>query len=188
MSLFQSHPPNRRTLPLSLGIETAIIENLRAQETLTDEGFYQAVEQGFCLAHAQDDVRTHLDDLVQRVLTRLDTAKPEPTKIAFQTGKSLGTQYAAWLSDLNSERLCLYLADYDYERAYALYWYTDVEAVQEIATTRGHHDSQRALLNMEACLYGFGGKYEDDNGGGGPAIDHDINDEEAAAVLRSFGF
>lgn len=187
MSIFQATPPARRTLSFSLGIETALITSLKTTEELTEQVVLAAIQDSFSLVYTLKEVKTHLDQLVERVHKRLETASAETSsKSSVHYGKSLGTQYSGWLDGLTAEQLCLYLADYDTERAYHIYWFTDLDWFQEAIKLRSQYDSHVALIQMEACLYGFGGKYEDD--GGRHVNNHDINTDETMAALRKCGF
>ena len=69
------------------------------------------------------------------------------------------------MGSLSATESCLYLSDYDIEKALKYYWEEDFLLVQEAIKVKSACDSQRSLIALEASMYGFGGKYADDAGG-----------------------
>ena len=186
--MFQKTPPRRPTLSLSFGIEKAIIEVLSEQEVITDAFLNQTVSTAFKLVHADAEVDKAFSSLIAIVLARIAALQPDPATNTqgVRQSKSLGTKYAEWLAELNATDLCLYLTDFDIEKARYAYWFMDIAAVQGAVKLKSQHDSQLALIQMEAALYGGGGKYQDDDAGS--ANYHDMNSDEGRAVLKAFGF
>jgi len=186
--MFQQNPPRRSTLALSFGIEKAIIEDLSVSDHITDADLSKAVSSAFKLVHSDELVDKSLDKLLTVVLERIAALQPDPsaTGPSMRQAKSLGTKYAEWLAELDATELCLYLTDYDIKKARHIYWFTDIPDVQGAVRLKSQHDSQLALIQMEAALYGGGGKYQDDDAGSSNY--HDMNSAEGSAALKAFGF
>lgn len=188
MSVFQNNPPQIPSPPLSFGIEKHLISTLSSEEQVTEEHFALTVKSAFCLAYPEKTITPLLPTLVTKVVQRIDSLqKPEQKPKHFHVNKSLGTNYAAWLSELNAEQVCLYLADYDPNKAAHYYWFADIHTVQEAVKLKSQHDNQLALIQMEACLYGAGGKYQEDTGGDG-GNNYDMDSSESASALQTLGF
>jgi hypothetical protein len=110
----------------------------------------------------------------------------EPKSPTSGNGKKLfGSHYLEWLDTLDSEKLCLFASDYDYERARHLYCKTDRDAVTDMARLRAESDWQGKLASFEACLFGFGGGYGDSDE---RVIDMKEDPKGAEASIRSMGF
>lgn len=188
MSLFQKHPPNPAIPPLSFGIEQALLDHLREQEAVNETTLVDAITAAYSLAYSDDAIKRYIQQLIDSVLSRIEELQkgdsqqpPAPN----QYGKTLGTQYSDWLSDLDPSGICLYLAGYDVNKAYEFYWHTDNRLVQEAVKLKGQHDSHQVLAQMEACMYGFGGRYAEDSG---TANHFDLSSGEGMDALRSAGF
>lgn len=189
MSVFQLHPPQQATLPLSFGIERALLDQLQGQEQITESSLVSAIAAAYGLVYPLESVERHMQALITSVLDRIESLQAKEQDKPPRTptfGKSLGTNYSDWLNNLDTTGVCLYLSDYDIEKARHLYWHTDLQVVQEAVKQKGQQDSLLALVQMEACLYGSGGKYSDDDGGGGNH--YDLSSGEGLAALKSMGF
>lgn len=69
------------------------------------------------------------------------------------------------------------------------YWVEDYLLVQEAVQAKSGHESQITLTRLEACMYGFGGKYSDDNGNDPNTVNiDDANPEDIQAFMSGFGF
>ena len=189
MLILQKYPPRNKLLPLSFGIERAILDNLEALETITDDDIGNATKVAFQMVYPSFDVNQQLPQLVESVIERINALnQEEPPKKSYGTpSKTLGTAYAEWVAMLDAERLCLYLAGWDPTKALQYYWEVESITLQEAIKLKAQHDSQLSLLQMEASLYGFGGKYKDDNSGEKANV-HDLSTDEGIAALKSFGF
>lgn len=189
MPVFQNRPPKTQVPPLSFGIEKAIIDTLSQAETVTDDLLVQEVSHAFKLAHDDKLINSLLPKLVEGVIQRINTLQEEKGKPSSNrpANKSLGTNYASWLSDLNAEQVCLYLADYNPIKAEQYYWFADLLTIQEAVKLKSQHDNQMALIQMEAALYGAGGKYQEDTGGDGGSH-YDMDSAEGSSALKSLGF
>jgi hypothetical protein len=190
VQVFQNRPPRLQTLAFSFGIERSIIDKLNdTGGDISEKVLIQTVKQAFELAHPEKEVAAHLPSLVETVIARINSLQTDhsPTPSKGYVSKSLGTRYVEWLSEMDAEEVCMYLAEYDVNRAERLYWYEDIPAVQKAVTLKSQHDNQMTLVYMEAALYGQGGKYKDDDGG--QAVDYlSMSTEESSAALKQFGF
>lgn len=103
---------------------------------------------------------------------------------------SLGTAMLKWLSELEAEQLCYLLSEFDPVLAERLYCDTDYTVVAEMATLYTQKVWHWVNSTMEAAMYGFGGKYEEDDSKDKAANTFDLTkDPEAGlAQLKSMGF
>jgi hypothetical protein len=186
-TLFQQHPPKSATLPLSFGIEQALLDRLREQEAINEASLVEAILAAYLLVYPDALIKQHMQQLIDQVLARLEALQKDdkPSAPLKQYGKTIGTNYSDWLSQLDSTGICLYLADYDIVKACDTYWRTDLRLVKEAVKLKGQQDSHKVLAHMEACMYGFGGRYSEDDGN---AKNFDLNSSEGLDALRSVGF
>ena len=188
MSAFLSNPPRKKALPLSFGIERTIINELTKVEEVTEPYFIQTISEAFKLVYPDNLVEQHLPALIARVVLRIEELNgSSDSKNKTHVSKSLGTAYVEWLTKFDAEALCLYLANWHPEHAEKFYWETDFEPVQEAIRLKAQYDSQMSILNMESCMYGFGGRYKDDDSGN-TGSNYDINSDEGVAALKALGF
>ena len=188
MSIFQNNPPIVQLFPISLGIERHLINAIQ-QATENDDSdvlIATIVKDAFCLVYPADKVNTQLPALTKVVIKHIEalnagTDSVSRTKVHTQ---SLGTQYAQWLSGLDASQACLMLANYDLDKARAWYWYVSTEIISAALKIKAEQISHDVLASMEASLYGFGGKYNDDGGGQG----FDLNSSEGLDALKACGF
>jgi hypothetical protein len=183
--MFQDYPSNTPRVCLSFGIERAILNELK--EEVTHEQFENIVLNSYALVYPIDVIKATAYGLVQRVIERineLQITEVQPT-LHTRQGKSFGSSFSAWFSGLSATESCLYLADYDIEKALNYYWKEDFLLVQEAIRVKSACDSQLSLIALEASMYGFGGKYADDQAGENII---DLSDPSAKAALEAFGF
>lgn len=187
MSIFQNYPIVNKQFPISLGIERYIINSIQqaVENEETGAPIYQIVNEAFCQVYTADKVSAQLPELVKLVISHIESLNSQEgvTRKQHYT-QSLGTQYAQWLSSLDSSQACLFLADYDIEKAKQWYWLAPTELVSTALKVKSEQLSQQVLANMEASMYGFGGKYSDDGGGQG----FDLCSSEGLDALKACGF
>lgn len=191
MSLFQQYPSVYPRMGLSFGIEKEIISRLSAIDNLTDAMFRQVVADSYGIIHAPELVKNVLDQLVGRVLARIEDLqkKEEKANKKKRPKKTFGSSYADWLSELDATHSCLYVTDNDIDKALKLYWEEDFLLVQEAVKVKSGHESQITLTRMEASMYGFGGKYADDTGGDANTFDLDeMGADDIKSAMAGFGF
>ncbi len=131
-------------------------------------------------------------NLPDSFLARIQELQQQEEKAnnARRNKKTFGSSYAEWLSTLDATASCLYLADYDIERALNWYWNEDLLLVQEAIKIKSGHESQITLTRMEASMYGFGGHYADDKGNdGSTTIDlNEMSVDDIKSAMSGFGF
>lgn len=191
---FFEHPPTQDNTPaLSFGIERALIETISNRESLNEADMVEAVRAAFCLAYPRSLVDQHLQTLLDRVMRRIEEMQEtaqEPTteapKAPPKKRMTLGSQYMGWVSSLSPEQACLFLSDYDLDQASQWYWRRDMDVVKSAVALKAEQLSHSLTSAMEACMYGMGGKYKDDNGRSEDAID--LNSDAGVAALKALGF
>lgn len=100
---------------------------------------------------------------VEYVVKRLEGMKKteEPSEgESKQPERGLGTDFLGWLSDLDSEGLCLFIAGFDSFRAREIYRTWDREEVTKASQLLLHCEWQKLKASFEATMYGFGGGYK----------------------------
>jgi uncharacterized protein YukE len=123
---------------------------------------------------------------VDYVVMRLKRLNKEIPKAAGGDGKrSFASEYLKWLQAINTEQACCYIAGYDITRARELYNYTDVSVLTTLLRYRAEHHWQDTLVMFEACLFGFGGSYGDEQ-----TTTFDIKEDREGmeANLKAMGF
>lgn len=112
-----------------------------------------------------------------------DGKKPGSNK----TGK--GRFFAGYLTDwatkLNYVQLCLYAANFDYQKAREYFEKRDQQSIIALAHDKLRLDFEMARVSFEAALFGFGGKYKDTPGEGDIEIDLTEGGERANRAFES---
>ena len=190
LSDIPSHLPE---LALSYGLEALIAAKVEEnQGALTSEGLAQCALR----LYSEKVVQKNLEDLSIRFLRRVERlAKAKETNGEVQPGESskpkrtLGATLQEWTQSLDPTGLCLYLADYDPERAHRLYWWVEAGLLELTLHSKLRFESTKQLNLFEASMYGFGGKYSDDEGSESEASSvgtFDLNTDEGKAALKGF--
>jgi Arc/MetJ family transcription regulator len=191
MSNFQKFPPSQPRIGLSFGIESAIVSALNAEDEVTAEVFEKIVFESYAIIHPKELVEQLLPHLVQRVLTRIEELKDQEEKKSSpgRRGRTFGSGYIEFISGMDSQVSCLYLANYDVDKALHYYWEEDYLLVQDAIQAKSGHESQITLTRLEASMYGFGGKYSDDAQGDTNTVHvDDMNPEDFQSAMAGFGF
>ena len=153
--MFQKYPTKQKRIVLSFGIEKAILEQLK--DEVTHEQFEEIVLSSYGLIHDLKLVSQLKIQIMERVYARIEELQtPKEQSKAKPMKKSFGTSFAEWLANLSATESCLYLADYDIEKALKYYWEEDFLLVQEAIKAKSAQDSQKSLIALEASMYGFG--------------------------------
>ncbi|WP_019865133.1 hypothetical protein [Methylovulum miyakonense] len=122
-----------------------------------------------------------MDYFLERV-KELDKPKEKSTNKNPQ-GKSLGTSFNKFLSKLPADRVLVMACGWDIAKADHLYSTVDASiAVQVIEDYLSLQQESNTFL-YEAVLYGFGGKYDGDEGG---SEDLDLTGASAADISALF--
>lgn len=185
MDGFQNYPPKIPRLVLSFGIDRAILSAVTDQ--MTEDEFTLAVKKAYALVYDQSAIDKALQGILQRVGERVqELIEPQEKKKATKSGKSLGSTLTDWLSSLDTTQLCLFIADFDIDRASKYFWQEDMSIVQAAAELKAESLSQQVLVGYEQYLYANGGHYSDDAPKEGNTFD--LTSGEGQAVLSSLGF
>lgn len=160
--MFQDYPSKNHRVCLSFGIEKAILSVMH--EDTTPEQFEEIVLSSYELVYPKPLTQKLKPQIIGRVLARIEEQQSKEASIEnSKHKKSFGTSFADWLANLSATESCLYLADYDIEKALKYYWEEDLLLVQEAIKVKSARESQNALIQLEACMYGFGNPYSDDS-------------------------
>lgn len=104
---------------------------------------------------------------------------PEP-KTHVRPEKSLGTSFQEMLGKMDAAKLLLWACSYDYARAEHLYTQVDRSIASQIIDDFLRVQYERNTYLFEAVLYGFGGKYNSDDGQGDMV---DMTDMDASQIM-----
>jgi hypothetical protein len=185
MEGFQNYPPKIPKLVLSFGIDQAILSSVK--EDMTENDFTIAVKTAYALVYDQSSIDKALPGILQRVGERVqELVTPSEAKASTKRGKSLGSALSDWLTSLSTFQLCLFIADFDIERASNYYWKEDMLIVQAAAELKAESLSQQVLVGYEQYLYANGGHYSDDAPREGNTFN--LTSGEGKAALASLGF
>lgn len=153
-SLFR-RKPSRKITPLFREI-FAEVASQRPDDPIMVAISLAAEESGMTEFDAEA-IAQRLLEISQKVETR-STAHSPATPAKKSSG--FGSQYSKWLSELTTEKLCLWLADYDMAKARSLYCDTDIDDLEIMVALKTGHEWQLIRAQFEACVIGFGGKIE----------------------------
>lgn len=186
-------PPILPKVVLSYGLEQLIgmkVEKEGGQLTL------ETLAECALRLYPESMVKKSLEDLSSRFLRRVERlAKAKQSNGEVPQGESskpkrtLGATLQEWTQSLDPTGLCLYLADYDPERAHRLYWWVEADLLELTLHSKLRFESTKQLNLFEASMYGFGGKYSDDEGSESEASSvgtFDLNTDEGKAALKGF--
>jgi hypothetical protein len=184
--MFQSYPTKLKRVGLSFGIDKLIHSLISEHAEITQEQFEEIVISSYAVIYDEETIKSVRANLIERVsfrISELVTNKEEQSRRRLV--KTFGTAYADWLGGLSATESCLYLADYDIEKALKYYWEEDYLLVQEAVRAKSSHEVQRSIVQLESCMYGAGNRYENDSPND---VVMDISDPAAKAALAEFGF
>jgi hypothetical protein len=138
---------------------------------------------GLAIELAAEEAGLPLPD-IEALAERMQAEAPKPTNPATAKAKTPGpksngfaAKYTAWLGSLKSDQLCLWLADYDIERARSLYCDTEIDLVKAMVELKTAETWQEQRIRFEACLLGFGGELKGQN-----SITHDVDLTDQGSV------
>jgi hypothetical protein len=175
--------PTLPKIALSYGLESLLSQ----QEELTTEKIAEAALQIYPEKVVCEGLVALCERLVQRVSRLADKQKGAQENRAAER-KTLGYQLQEWAKTLDSEAVCLLLADYDPEKAHRLYWFVESELVDRALQAKLNYLAARQSSSFEATMYGFGGRYEGDGKAADTADAVDAFSEAGLAGLSEFGF
>lgn len=135
------------------------------------------------VSNPSDDDKTYF--LNRLIAIHEESSEPSQGKAGVQK-KSFGTSYQEYMSELALDSVILRMTGYNYEAARRIYCDLDRQDTFRLVKDYQAGIWQKGLLELEACMYGFGNSYSEDSKPSGPV--HDLNTEEGMAALRSLGF
>lgn len=98
----------------------------------------------------------------EKVMERAATpAKPRPAAAA---KKGFSDYFNKFLQEMDISETCMWLADFNLHEARRLYYEEDFEVVEALSVTRLGYERERARLQFEGPLFGFGGGYQGRSG------------------------
>lgn len=158
-------PARLPELPLSYGLESLIRDKIEE-----NDGAITVEALATCALRLwpENVVQQHIEDLSLRFVHRVERlakAKTEAgdSKESSEPKRTLGSNLEEWTHTLDPTGLCLYLADYDPERAHRLYWWVEADLLELTLKSKLRFESVRHTNAFEAAMYGFGGSYGDDD-------------------------
>lgn len=137
-----------------------------------------------------EGIAERLAEMAQKAAKRADEAKNEAAHAPAGSGSGYGAKYTKWLGGLSQDQLCLWLADFDFDKAKKLYSDTDIDDLSVMVQIKSGHEWEQLRTRFEACVLGFGGKLENQSEG----IVHkpDMNDTKSVNdmidMVKAMGF
>ncbi len=120
---------------------------------------------------------------VQKVMSLSESKGGKPRK-SNPHRRSFGTEYEKFLNGLRPDQILLMMTGFCYPEARRLYCEVDCEPVYDMISSFIREKLEGNAVQMEAAMYGFGGKYKNDKkSANGPV--HDMTTNEGVAALSS---
>ena len=189
-SVFYNQACGRRFPVSLLALEYYAVETQKCESE--DELFdvFMKVVVDFCGVSSPND--EDLNYFVERLNTiRTETERSAPLSDKAPR-KSFGTSYDSYLQRLTLDSTVLRMVGYDVNAAHRIYCEMDRDDAMKLIGDYVTGLMEEGLLQLEASMYGFGGKYKDDKGGpgqtDGQTKTHDLTTDEGKAALRRLGF
>ena len=116
-----------------------------------------------------------------------ESAKPDtPSAPASEDAPSrtLGTSFQTFLSSLDAARILLWACQFDYQRADYFYSVVDSSVANQIIKDFVSSLHEQNTYLFEAVLYGFGGKYSEENTSGLDENTIDARDMDIASLSK----
>jgi len=103
--------------------------------------------------------------------------------------RTFGSSYRDYIRDIPFDRILMQMTNYDLIAANRLYTELDRDDIMPMIAEYVKGKIEAGILQLDSCLYGFGGSYKEDQSAGKEnVIVHDLQTEEGRAAMRSFGF
>ena len=135
-----------------------------------------------------------VEGLADRLLEIAEKAKAgkekKKPKGPRKMGSGFGNGFQKWIGGLDTDKLCLWLADYDFQRAEFLYRNVDVDDLPALATLKTEQTWEAMRANFEACVIGMGGKLE----GQADTTVHEVDMNDTSSIddmvqqMKAMGF
>lgn len=175
-------------ISLSYGLETLIRQKVDEQGVVTVEALAQCALR----LYPESVVQNQIEDLALRFVHRVERLakarqeKPEKPQESSDPKRTFGSSLEEWTHTLDPTGICLYLADYDPERAHRLYWWVEADLLELTLKSKLRFESVKHTNAFEAAMYGFGGKYGSDSAGDGETIETELDTGSLAAFGINF--
>ena len=128
----------------------------------------------------EGDLEVCIHDLAEFLNEQADKIQEQATEQASgKRGSLLGKSTRDWILSMDSDAVCVFLADWDYDRAQHLYWCVDHRDVMRMFEIRAEYEETRISIAFEGALYGFGGELK--GGAGSNTSVHDLTENSEAA-------
>jgi len=129
----------------------------------------------------------HIKYFSERVLAlKAEFEKPSEGVNTQPASKGFYSDYISYVSELDTSVSALISTGFDYHKAKYLYTEVDRGIALEIIKASHTHTSRLSRVQLEACVYGFGGEMS--GGSSESAKVHDISTAQGKASLKSMGF
>lgn len=145
-------------------------------------------------AQAIGMVEYDVEAIAERLLAMADKAKANSAKKKpsgpRKEGSGFGSGFNKWVTGLDTDKLCLWLADYDFQKADYLFRSVDIDDLPMMATMKTEQTWQGMRAQFEACVIGFGGKLEGQSDA--TVYEVDMNDtksiDDMVSQMKALGF
>jgi hypothetical protein len=147
---------------------------------------------GVAIELAAEQAKLPCPNLEAMALRLMEDAAPPPAEAPTHPGpkgNGYGANWSAWLNGLKTDQLCLWLADYDPQRAQVLYCEIEMDLVKAMIELKTANVWQDLRTRFEACLLGFGGKLSSQDT---TVHDIDMTDKQSVDsmidIMKKLGF
>jgi hypothetical protein len=145
-------------------------------------------ESGLRKEPAEDDLRYVVEELEKRHQDSEEKRNKEGESNKTGKGKHFAGYFASWASEMTYDKLCLYVADYDFTKAKDYYETQDQQTIVAIADEKLRLEFEKVRAAFEAALFGFGGGYKDTPREGDSSFDLTEDSKSAERALKNMGF
>ena len=155
-------------------------------ESLIVACYHKALLLGCGITEVAED---HVNYFYERVLALKDQLEePSEGPHPASAGKGFYSDYISYVSELDTGFSALISTGFDYYKAKVLYTELDRDTALAIIKASHAHASRLSRVQLEACVYGFGGEMSGGSGADSNAQVHDISTAQGKASLKSMGF
>jgi len=126
-----------------------------------DISIEKAIEGAYDTAWKRKIPRDQIAEIAEQLKQKDSeiTKKTEEAKDA-PVPKHMGTEELQWVSKLNPVELCLYIANFDFEKAHYLYCKCHFNVVTDMLRLKQEYRWKQVVTGFEQSMYGFGGGYD----------------------------
>jgi len=183
-SLFRRHPATRITSLFREVFSEIAISSPDVTLDVSITAAAQATGMKDCNVEA---IAERLLGLAEKAQADREKKKPSGPR---KEGSGFGSGFHKWVGGLDTDKLCLWLADYDYEKAEWLFRNVDIDDLPIMATMKTEQTWQGMRTQFEACVIGFGGKLEGQSDA--TVYEVDMNDtksiDDMVSRMKALGF